>query len=178
MAKLTQVCKGSEAWRTNLAQGQFALMDEKLDVAIDLLRKTTELNPDIGEPQLMLGGIYLTQGKFIQAREALRKALAGIYDEKTAERAYRTLAHINDLLDGSGDGVISRDSKGYQIRGGIYLSEGDYEKAIENLTEAIRLEPKEETNYRYRALAHVYQHEYDKAMSDCNEALRRRQWQI
>jgi tetratricopeptide (TPR) repeat protein len=57
-------------------------------------------------------------------------------------------------------------------RGKEYAEEGQYDKAIHEFTEAIRLDPKNADAYHQRGLAYDQQKEYDKAISDFTEALR------
>ena len=51
-------------------------------------------------------------------------------------------------------------------------SKGDYDKAIADFTEAIRLNPKIAKAYNNRGLAYENKGDYDKAIADCTEAIR------
>ena len=52
------------------------------------------------------------------------------------------------------------------------LQEGEYDKAIADLNEAIRLDPEDAHAYSNRGKARLSANEYDKAIADCNEAIR------
>lgn len=47
----------------------------------------------------------------------------------------------------------------------------DYKEAIENLTQAIRLNPDESTSYTFRSGAYIYLEDYPKAIADATQAL-------
>jgi tetratricopeptide (TPR) repeat protein len=52
------------------------------------------------------------------------------------------------------------------------LSKGEYDKAVADYTESVRLEPNAVSAYSYRGLARLNQKEYDKALADFAEATR------
>jgi uncharacterized protein (TIGR02145 family) len=54
----------------------------------------------------------------------------------------------------------------------VYFSKKDYDKAISNLNEAIRLEPKYADTYYWRGTAYFLKGNYDKAVSDLSEVIR------
>ena len=64
------------------------------------------------------------------------------------------------------------DAEAYYKRGVEYDEKGDYDKAISEFTEAIRLKPDYAEAYSRRGTAYVYKEDYDKAISDLNEAIR------
>ena len=49
---------------------------------------------------------------------------------------------------------------------------GDYDKEIADCTEAIRLNPKDDTAYSNRGGAYGLKGDYDKAIADCTKAIR------
>ena len=50
----------------------------------------------------------------------------------------------------------------------IYLGKGDYDKAISDATEAIRLDPADAFAYSNRSVAWLHAQAYDRAIADCN----------
>ena len=60
----------------------------------------------------------------------------------------------------------------YCKRGAAYFDKGEYDKAIADCTEAIRLNPKDAKFYYNRGNAYGRKGEYDKAIADCTEAIR------
>jgi tetratricopeptide (TPR) repeat protein len=61
----------------------------------------------------------------------------------------------------------------YSRRGEAYLYEGDFERAIDDLTEAIAISPAIALNYSNRAEARARKGDLDGALADCDEARRR-----
>lgn len=51
------------------------------------------------------------------------------------------------------------------------IVKGEYEKAIEEISKAIELEPKFDTARFYRSLAYMYMEDYEKALPDINRAI-------
>jgi len=64
-----------------------------------------------------------------------------------------------------------QQSDAYYNRGLAYLDEKDYDKAISDFTEAIRLDPKFDA-YFHRGVAYAEKGDHDKAISDYTEAIR------
>jgi tetratricopeptide (TPR) repeat protein len=54
----------------------------------------------------------------------------------------------------------------------VYDRKGEYDKAISDCNEAIRLKPDDAYAFSGRGFAYASKGEYDKAISDCNEAIR------
>ncbi len=63
-------------------------------------------------------------------------------------------------------------SDDHDIRGMIWSHKGEYDIAIADYNEAIRLDPKQIDNYNNRGIAWADKGEYDKAIADYNEAIR------
>jgi tetratricopeptide (TPR) repeat protein len=60
----------------------------------------------------------------------------------------------------------------YNNRGLVYYNKKDYNKAISDFTEAIRINPSYFFAYYDRGLSYDHIREYDKAISDYTEAIR------
>jgi tetratricopeptide (TPR) repeat protein len=60
----------------------------------------------------------------------------------------------------------------YFKRGNEYRNKGDYEKAITDYTEALRLDPQLAKAYANRAVAHFHLKEFEKAITDSTQAIR------
>lgn len=57
-------------------------------------------------------------------------------------------------------------------RGNQFLEQGDYDKAIADFTEVIRLNPQSDSAYLNRGNAYSDNNDYDKAIADYTEAIR------
>ncbi len=62
-------------------------------------------------------------------------------------------------------------AEGHFIKGNAYYSEKKIDKAIEEYTEAIELNPKLASAYNNRGVAYGNIKEFDKAIEDCNKAI-------
>jgi tetratricopeptide (TPR) repeat protein len=65
-----------------------------------------------------------------------------------------------------------RDSRLYVRRGKIYQRQRNFDRAIQDYSEALTLDPKAADALEERAACHNSKGDYDKAIADCNEALR------
>ena len=65
-----------------------------------------------------------------------------------------------------------RPSINYNNRGDAYRKKGDMDRAIADLTEAIRLDPKYANAYDNRGLAYRDKGDMDRAIADLTEAIR------
>jgi len=79
----------------------------------------------------------------------------------------------------TGSGVAGQTStnnpnsaKSYLERGKMFFERDDYDIAIQDLTDAIKLDPNLAEAYMYRARAYNVEKNYDQALSDANTAIR------
>ena len=56
-------------------------------------------------------------------------------------------------------------------RGIAWFSKGDYDQAIADYSEAIRIDPNCAYAYAERGATSLFKGDYDKAIADCNEAI-------
>ena len=60
----------------------------------------------------------------------------------------------------------------YIRRGNAYNHKGDYDRAIADLEQAVRLDPKDPKAYVIRGFAYVEKGDYDRAIADLEQAVR------
>ncbi len=75
------------------------------------------------------------------------------------------------VIVGCGDSVTMRAQREQEL-GVACGDKGDYDKAIEHFTEAIRIDPKNDNGYFLRGIVWTNKEEYDKAIEDFTEAIR------
>lgn len=81
----------------------------------------------------------------------------------------RNIAACTRIIQGRGE--TAKDSAiAHHQRGLSYNSKGDFDRAIADYSEAIRLEPKFAEAYLSRGLAHLYSGDLTKALADVSEA--------
>ena len=75
-------------------------------------------------------------------------------------------------LQRSAPAPIRKAAKAYNNRGVAYYKKGDYDRAIADYNEALRLDPKDASAYNNRGSAYAGEGDHDRAIADYNEALR------
>jgi tetratricopeptide (TPR) repeat protein len=79
---------------------------------------------------------------------------------------------LDDALDYYTDEIRSHpDSWAYTSRGIAWQEKNEYDKAISDFSEAIRLDPQHAAAYNGRGIAWAGKKEYDKAINDYSEAI-------
>jgi tetratricopeptide (TPR) repeat protein len=82
--------------------------------------------------------------------------------KKIADRAIEV---CNQLI------ALSPVAEVYNVRGAAYYTENDYDHAIADYSQAIKLDPKDAPAYRNRGLAYYQKKEYDHAIADYDKAI-------
>ena len=96
----------------------------------------------------------------------------GENEETSVLRKQRSMKRTTLCILAFGLLLISGCTKSANERGVSASQAGDYDKAIAEYTEAIRLDPKDAVAYYNRGLAYGNKDETDKEIADCTEAIR------
>lgn len=136
LALAEQLLQGSPLVYYHQARAHLSL--EELEEAKEAALNANEADPTMLGAYLILGEIYLAEGEYAEAIEALQ-----------TYAAYET-----------------RDETARAMIGEAYYLAGDCETAIEALSAAITMGARERENYLYRGLCYVEVEEADEAVSD------------
>jgi tetratricopeptide (TPR) repeat protein len=119
-----------------------------------LMPRASELPTEL-QPLVRRHAVEIRHNRFEDDSERLVDDVNGIFEELAKDAA------IN----------VSSDPKFYLIRGSEFSLRGEYDKAISNYTEAIRLYPDYVDAYNRRGLAYICAKDYGKANSDFSKAI-------
>jgi tetratricopeptide (TPR) repeat protein len=108
---------------------------------------------------------YLADGAngWVQGVVDAKQGLIPFSDEAVAQQVLDATASIN---------ADPKNTDAYVMRGNAYNSQGNYEAALGDFTQAIAIAPKEGARYRYRGSVELETRDYDKAISDFNRAVK------
>jgi tetratricopeptide (TPR) repeat protein len=88
-----------------------------------------------------------------------------------SEDSAQAIAACSELI-GSGDMAEGTVGEAFEKRGLAYFRKGDYDRAIEDFDQALRLKPKYGGAFLARANAYVEKKDYDLAIRDYDQVLR------
>jgi tetratricopeptide (TPR) repeat protein len=144
--------------------------DKAIAACTEAITNCTEairLDPGNAEAYYSRGIAYRIKGDYDKAIGDYTEALR--LNPKYA-KVYKDRGH--SYLDRSRVFLLQLRNRG-RMRGAVaHENNSDYDKAIADYTEAIRLDPKDTETYCYRGLAFEQKGEYDKAVADCTEIIR------
>ncbi len=83
----------------------------------------------------------------------------------------RSIAACTRIIQGRGE-TAKNSAIAHHERGLAYRSKGDFDRAIADLSEAVRLDPKYAEGYYGRGLAYGNKDDLDRAIADYSEAIR------
>jgi len=150
------------------------------DRAIPHLQRALELDPNFAMACATLGVAYSNEGERERASDYLKKAFE--LKERASEREkFYISAHYYEMVTGQ----IERSSEVYESwketyprdttpRNNLALRYGEigqYEKALTNASEAMRLNPKDRFAYQNVALAYIRLDRYDEAKAVAEQAI-------
>jgi len=164
-----------------LAQQQRARGADE-DEAIPFLKRAIELDPNFAMAYATLGTVYaqtIGPPKIDLSIEYLKKAFE--LRDRVSEReklyfASRYYQSVTRELDKAAESyelsksTYPRDARPYGNLAGIYIGIGQYEKAAENASEAIRLRPDHIFVYQILAGAYVGLNRWAEAKAICDKA--------
>ena len=138
-----------------------------------------------------LGAKYVITGQLVHLGASYRYRLTAINTESAVQEANSRLTVKDDgafkkmLAALNKNKQVTREAKSavtektmpqtagtFLDRGMLFASRGDYDLAIEDFTEAIKLDPNNVTAYKFRGLSYFYKKDYDRAIAEYNQAIK------
>jgi tetratricopeptide (TPR) repeat protein len=147
------------------------------DDALAAFNRAAEVNPKSPWPPVGRGEVLLDKKDYDRAIAEFDSAirLNPTYDIAYADRAYAYFRKgdldqaLNDVSDAFKYGKAAGT---YNSRALVQHAKHEYEEAIADLTEAIRLDPTNSTFYSNRGRTHNARKEYDWAILDLDQSIR------
>jgi len=134
-------------------------------------------DPDQPVALHLLGAIAYKQGRYAEAIESIREALAR---NRRVPQFHNTLGAVFRAMGRFEEAIVAYEqavsldaeyTQAYHNMGNILLLQGRYAAAIEKYERVISLEPQFVEAYNSIAIALQYQGEYAAAIEKCNQAL-------
>lgn len=119
---------------------------------------------------------------FMSALLAVTTALAPVWAQSSSRKDQGwpgcangdpdiVIASCTTLAESNGE-PHGRRTLAFNNRGIAYFAKGDFDRAIEDYSQAIKLSPQFNAAFNNRGNAYVAKHDYDHAIQDFNEAIR------
>ena len=158
-------------------QGNFLLMLEQMDRAIEAYSHAITLNPNYAAAYNNRGVAYYNKSDYARAIDDYTKAI-NLNPNDTASYNNRGVAYGEkgdcDLSIANYTKAIqlnSDDAIAYNNRGITYYNKGDCDRAITDYTKAINLNPDDAEVYTNRGAAYLQKDDFDQAIIDCTKAI-------
>ncbi len=133
--------------------------------ALELFKKSVEVNPQLGKAHLMLGVIYMQIGLFDKSEQALNTALSVQIDQENKARAQynlgalylnhlhnaeKAIEHFQASLDAGGKNYTEGTDL-YPLLSELYIQIHEWDKAIVVAKAAVNANPKSAENFYHLA---------------------------
>jgi tetratricopeptide (TPR) repeat protein/mono/diheme cytochrome c family protein len=158
-------------------------LSERFESELDLTLAAAEVGPGDLRPSLKLLGAFQLSPRLAQRLGALkteggtvqRQVFVECFEElvdtlgagTSLPALNRKIAKYTDSIERN-----QRDPKLFCDRGQAYSAKGDFDRALVDLSESIRLDPSRAASFVQRAWIHLVRQEYEASIADNTEALR------
>jgi serine/threonine protein kinase/tetratricopeptide (TPR) repeat protein len=162
------------------SQGQAEHQKIDEDKAIPHLKRAVELDPNFAMAYATLGVAYSNQGEMAKAAEYLKKAFE-LKDRASEREKLYISAHYYEMVTGEQQRAIEvyeswketypRDCTPSENLSNRYTESGQFEKALSNANESLRLNPKDVFAYQHAVGAYEKLDRYDEAKAVAEQAI-------
>jgi len=157
-----------------LSRGITFIQEGKIGPALDNLEAALKLQPNNADVQQMIAMLkmqaeYKAQGEQALENEIVHRAnVIGI----NAEDADKAIAELTQTLRSNPDDISAKSALAqvYYLRGLTFQSTGEYTKAVEDYSEAIKYEPEYFFAFNKRGAVNLKMGNYDQAIKDYEKA--------
>jgi uncharacterized caspase-like protein len=134
---------------------------------------TSHLLNNLKQPGLEVTELFRRTGADV-ARASGRAQIPAVYSQffDTAYLGQRPAANTPVQPAAQTQQAAASAAGDYLERGKAFFGRNDYDAAVRELTEAVRLDPNLDEAYAYRARAYNGKKDYDRAIADYNTAIR------
>lgn len=152
----------------------------QFEQAVKDFRKVVVLKPGSYSAYFAQGVIYLYQKEYDKAIGELNKAIAidpdedvayvgrgFIYTQEKTKDVSKAVADFSKVIAGGGQW----SAIAYSNRGGVFLNEKQYDKAVDDFNKAIELSPRNATAYLGRGFSLAIKKQFSRAIEDLNRAI-------
>ncbi len=156
----------------------------EIRLAKESLEKVVELNPRHVKAKLLLGDIYLRNGKYDLAQKESDDALAIIKDKNMPEKYQAYMIQGNSYMyqkqiskaEAAFNSAVKTDKNnptGYYRLGLLYRSQKKYNLAMSNFEKAMAIKPSLMDVFTNVIFIHAAKKEFDPAIKKCDEQMER-----
>lgn len=138
-----------------------------LEEAIHCFKKAIEFTPKASMEDRETAEVYFHRAWAYRRKAKLCK------DKPEEANANRELA-LEDCDKAMSASNPAFRAKVHNLLGVVYVDKGEFDKAIEEFSKAIRLDPNLAKAYSNRGMAYLRKREFDKAIEEFNKAIERR----
>ena len=112
------------------------------------------------------------KSEFEQAIDDFNKAYKAENWDEAIEAGKRVKSHLANAPEGFNAEIFTNDlATAYGNRGRAYNHKGEYDRAIDDFSKVIEIDPDDAEAYYNRGLAYAHKGEYDRAIADFNKAI-------
>ena len=140
------------------------------DRAISDYNEAIRLNPNFVKVYNNRGYAYFEKGDYDKAISNWESALRIDPNDAKAKKNLELIKMLTEKQ--SSNASSNNDAEAYNNRGNAYYEKGDYDRAIAEYTEAIRLDPNFAEAYNNRGSVYGVKGDLDRAISDFSQAIR------